>query len=159
MAKNGQKTLKNAQKRPKTSKNAPKTVFLTLPNGKSTIILYYDKSGNISRRHEDEIRRWFMKFNRLLLAAAAMLTACAAGAKADDLRDYLAAAARNNPELEAAFNRWKAELERIPQVRALPDPRFNYAYFVEEVETRVGPQKQRLGLSQVFPWFGTLKLR
>lgn len=100
-----------------------------------------------------------MKFNRLLLAAAAMLTACAAGAKADDLRDYLAAAARNNPELEAAFNRWKAELERIPQVRALPDPRFNYAYFVEEVETRVGPQKQRLGLSQVFPWFGTLKLR
>lgn len=94
-----------------------------------------------------------------LLLAAALLTGFCGGAKADELRDYIAEAALNNPELEAAFNRWKAEIERIPQVKALPDPRFNYAYFIEEVETRVGPQKQRIGLSQVFPWFGTLKLR
>ncbi len=75
------------------------------------------------------------------------------------LADYLAYAAINNPGLEAAFNRWKASLERVPQVRALPDPKFNYAYFIREVETRVGPQKQRFGLSQTFPWFGKLELR
>jgi hypothetical protein len=52
--------------------------------------------------------------------------------------DYLAYAALNNAGLQAAFDRWKAALERVPQVKALPDPRFNYRYFIEEVETRVG---------------------
>jgi outer membrane protein TolC len=76
-----------------------------------------------------------------------------------DLDDYLAYAALNNPGLEAAFNRWKAALERVPQEESLPDPRFTYRYFIREVETRVGPQKQALGLSQMFPWFGKLELR
>ena len=75
------------------------------------------------------------------------------------LSDYLAYAALNNPGLEAAFNRWKAALERVPQVRSLPDPRFNYGYFIREVETRVGPQRHRFGLSQMFPWFGKLELQ
>ncbi|MHC4508695.1 MAG: TolC family protein [Planctomycetota bacterium] len=75
------------------------------------------------------------------------------------LADYLAYAALNNPGLEAAFNRWKAALERVPQVEALPDPRFTYLYYIQEVETRVGPQEQGLGIAQVFPWFGKLSLR
>jgi outer membrane protein TolC len=75
------------------------------------------------------------------------------------LSDYVAYAALNNPGLEAAFNRWKAALERIPQVKALPDPRFTYRYYIEEVETRVGAQRQSLDLSQTFPWFGKLALR
>ena len=75
------------------------------------------------------------------------------------LSDYLAYAALNNPGLEAAFNRWRAALEQVPQVKALPDPRFNYKYFIEEVETRVGPQRQSFGISQLFPWFGKLDLR
>ena len=72
---------------------------------------------------------------------------------------FLAYAALNNPGLEAAFNQWKAAVERVPQVRALPDPRFTYRYFIREVETRVGPQKQAFGLTQTFPWFGKLALR
>jgi outer membrane protein TolC len=79
--------------------------------------------------------------------------------KASGLNDYLAYAALNNPQLEAAFNRWKAALEMVSQAHTLPDPRFNYGYFIQEVETRVGPQEQRVGLSQMFPWFGKLKLR
>lgn len=75
------------------------------------------------------------------------------------LDHYLAYAAIHNPGLEAAFDHWKAALERVPQARSLPDPRFNYRYFIENVETRVGPQRQNLGLSQMFPWFGKLKLR
>lgn len=78
---------------------------------------------------------------------------------ASGLNDYLAYAALNNPQLEAAFNRWKAALEMVSQARTLPDPRFNYGYFIQAVETRVGPQEQRVGLSQMFPWFGKLKLR
>jgi outer membrane protein TolC len=76
-----------------------------------------------------------------------------------NLNDYLAYAALNNPGLKAAFNRWQAALERIPQVRSLPDPRFTFAYFINEVETRVGPQQQKVGIMQMFPWFGKLKLQ
>jgi len=75
------------------------------------------------------------------------------------LDDYLAYAALNNPGLEAAFDRWKAALERVPQVRSLPDPKFTYTYFIREIETRTGPQRQRVSLAQTFPWFGTLELR
>ena len=76
-----------------------------------------------------------------------------------ELQDYLKYAALNNPGLEAAFNRWKAALERSPQVTSLPDPKLSYAYFIERVETRVGPQRHRVGLAQTFPWFGKLRLR
>ena len=72
------------------------------------------------------------------------------------LEEYLAYAALNNPDLEAAFYKWKAQLEKIPQVSSLPDPIFSYGYFIENVETRVGPQNQKFSLKQMFPWFGTL---
>lgn len=75
------------------------------------------------------------------------------------LSDYLAYAALNNAGLKAAFYRWKAALERIPYVRSLPDPRFNFTYFIREIETRVGPQRQKVGITQMFPWFDKLKLK
>ena len=75
------------------------------------------------------------------------------------LKEYLRYAALNNPGLEAAFNRWKAALERVPQVTSLPDPRFIYRYYIEQVETRTGPQRHSVAVSQTFPWFGKLKLR
>jgi len=75
------------------------------------------------------------------------------------LEDFLTYAELNNPGLKAEFLKWKAALEKIPEVKALPDPRFTYAGFIEHVETRVGPQRQRFGLSQAFPWFGKLDLK
>jgi outer membrane protein, heavy metal efflux system len=75
------------------------------------------------------------------------------------LSEYLSQAALHNPDLESAFYRWKAGLEKIPQVKALPDPRFTFAYYIQNVETRVGPQEARLALFQTFPWFGVLDLK
>ena len=79
--------------------------------------------------------------------------------KDSPLSDYLAYAAMNNPGLAGAFHRWQAALERVPQVRALPDPKLNFSYFIREVETRVGPQQAKVGIMQMFPWFGKLKLK
>jgi outer membrane protein TolC len=73
------------------------------------------------------------------------------------LQDYLRHASLNNAELKAKFHKWKAVVEQIPQARSLPDPKFTYGYFIEEVETRVGPQKQKLGIMQTFPWFGKIE--
>ena len=57
--------------------------------------------------------------------------------------DYLTYAALNNPGLEAAFQRWQAAVERVPQVEAMPDPRFTYGYYIEEVETRTGSMQHQ----------------
>jgi outer membrane protein TolC len=73
--------------------------------------------------------------------------------------DYLKVAMERNPGLRSSFKRWIADLKKSDYAGSLPDPMFSYAYFVENVETRVGPQEQRFGLRQSFPWFGTLGAR
>ena len=75
------------------------------------------------------------------------------------LSDYLAYAARWNPGLKAAFYGWKAAAQKTGFAGAWPNPTFSYSYFVENVETRVGPQNQVFRLRQSFPWFGTLGTR
>ena len=75
------------------------------------------------------------------------------------LPDYLRFASLNNSELKAKFEQWKAALEQVPQAKALDDPKFTYSYFIEEVETRVGPQKNKFGIMQVFPWFGKIEAK
>jgi outer membrane protein TolC len=75
------------------------------------------------------------------------------------LSHYLSYAARQNPELRASFYRWVSQLEKSGYAGALPDPMITYGKFIENVETRVGPQEQRFGLRQSYPWFGTLGAR
>jgi outer membrane protein TolC len=73
------------------------------------------------------------------------------------LEEYFQIAAENNPELKAKFKRAEAAMEIIPQVSSLQDPTFSFGYFISPVETRVGPQRAKFSLTQMFPWFGTLK--
>lgn len=74
------------------------------------------------------------------------------------LDEYVQYALRHNPGLRAAFERWRAALEKVAPARTLEDPRFTYGYFIDAVETRVGAQRQRFGLAQTLPWFGELDL-
>src|SRR3989475_12156194 len=69
-------------------------------------------------------------------------------------------ALKQNPEIEAARQRWRAAQERVPQAPALDDPEFK----IEMVNTpenldvtRTG--KTIFGLSQRFPFPGKLSLR
>jgi len=75
------------------------------------------------------------------------------------LPDYLGYAERNNAALKSIFEQFRAAAEQVPQARALPDPKVTYGYFLEETETRVGPQRQKFGIMQTFPWFGELEAR
>ncbi len=98
----------------------------------------------------------------VLLGFAASVRTVQGAGDADELRtlsDYLRYAAMNNAGLKVAFEQWKAAIEEVPQARALPDPRFTYGHFIEEVETRVGPQRNKFGVSQMFPWFGKIEAR
>lgn len=69
---------------------------------------------------------------------------------------YLKEAAENNPKLKAKYAAFEAAMQRVAQVNSLPDPTLTFGYFISPVETRVGPQQAKIGLSQMFPWFGTL---
>ena len=77
--------------------------------------------------------------------------------QAQVLDDYFKIAAENNPGLQAKYREFEAAIQKVEQVNTLPDPNFSFGYFISPVETRVGPQKARFSLTQMFPWFGTLR--
>ena len=74
----------------------------------------------------------------------------------DSLNQYLKVAAENNPGLKASYFEYQAALEKVPQAGTLPDPQVSFGYFIQPVETRLGPQQARISVMQMFPWFGTL---
>ncbi len=76
--------------------------------------------------------------------------------KQPSLPEIIKHGVQRNPGLKAARQRWGAALQRMPQAGALPDPMIEYGYFEESVETRVGPQKHKIGIAQPFPFPGTL---
>jgi cobalt-zinc-cadmium efflux system outer membrane protein len=79
--------------------------------------------------------------------------------KNSNLNDYIRYALMNNPGLESAYEKWQAALEKVRPAGTLPDPKMTFAYYIEQVETRVGPQKYSASLNQTFPWFGKLDLK
>lgn len=80
-------------------------------------------------------------------------------AQTQTLDSYLEIAAENNPGLQAQYKDFEAALQKVPQVSSLPDPTFSFGYFISPIETRVGPQRAKFSLSQMFPWFGTLEAK
>lgn len=72
--------------------------------------------------------------------------------RSGDVQSYVARAMEESPALKSAFERWRANVSRVSRGRRLPDPVLSFGVFVSSVETRVGPQRARLGLSQTFPW-------
>lgn len=77
-------------------------------------------------------------------------------AQAQTLNNYLQEAGENNPNLKAQYLAFEVALEKVSQV-ALADPQVSFGYFISPIETRLGAQRAKFGLSQMFPWFGTLK--
>lgn len=79
--------------------------------------------------------------------------------KAQSLEDYFVMAAKNNPKVQADYKEFEIALQKIAQVNVLPDPTLSLGYFLSPIETRVGAQRARAELSQMFPWFGTLQAK
>ncbi len=73
------------------------------------------------------------------------------------LEEYQQYALENNPALQAKYKDFEAAMQRVIQVKGLPDPTLSVSAFGRMTETRVGPQMARFTLSQMFPWFGTLR--
>lgn len=66
-------------------------------------------------------------------------------------------AAKNRPEIQAAYADFEAEVERVAAVTGFPNPNLSMGYFISPIETRVGPQLFRASLSQRIPWWGEIR--
>lgn len=72
------------------------------------------------------------------------------------LESYIEYALRRHPRLRANYEEWRAATHRPDAAYDWPNPRLTYGYFIQSVETRVGPQRHRVGLMQPIPWPGKL---
>ncbi|TAH40091.1 MAG: TolC family protein [Bacteroidetes bacterium] len=79
------------------------------------------------------------------------------GLHAQTLDEYLKKSIENNPGLKARYSEFEAALQKIHQVKSLPDPTLSMSAFGQMIETRVGPQRAIFILNQMLPWVGTLK--
>ena len=92
---------------------------------------------------------------RSAIAILFFLSLASAGTS-QGLPEHLAQAAELNPGVAARYAEFETAMKRSAQVRGLPDPSLSIGYFISPVETRIGPQRARFSLTQMFPWFGTL---
>lgn len=96
-----------------------------------------------------------MKKSTFYLTALLLSTAL----QAQSLEHYLSLALSNNPQLQALNMRYEIAEEKINQAAAVPKATLGAGYFASEPETRTGPQRFKLSVSQMLPWFGTIKAR
>ncbi len=83
-----------------------------------------------------------------------LLASLPAGAQSlDSLRELVR---ENHPELRALAYAYRAESTRGRQQNQLPDLEVSGGVSPMPVETRLGPQLARIGVTQMFPWPGTL---
>ncbi len=71
-------------------------------------------------------------------------------------RVLLAEVLERNPRLARLAAEARAAAQRAPQVAALPDPTASLTWFVMSPQTRVGPLRSAVNVSQSLPWFGSL---
>jgi outer membrane protein TolC len=82
--------------------------------------------GAVATRKENTVRTPLM--SRALLLVPLLASGLSAQAERADLKDLLAEALNNNPEIVAAQKRYEASRQRPSQVSSLPDPMFSPGY-------------------------------
>lgn len=75
------------------------------------------------------------------------------------LDEFIAIGLRDNPSIRARRAALKSRAQKFFRVRSLDDPMVTYIQPIQEIETRLGPNKRSLMLSQKFPYPGKRKLK
>ena len=70
---------------------------------------------------------------------------------------YTAYALSRHPDLQAQHQAWTAALHDAQAQGTLPEPTLSLMASPLPIETRLGPQRARVGLRQTFPWPGQLQ--
>jgi cobalt-zinc-cadmium efflux system outer membrane protein len=75
------------------------------------------------------------------------------------VRDLVDEALARNPDVQALEEALAAAKHGAGAAGGFPDPTVSYSYFIEELETRLGPQRSILQLVQPVPFPGKLSLK
>ncbi len=75
------------------------------------------------------------------------------------LASYIQYAEQNNLNIQAFELKHSIAAEKVNEANTLSDTQISLGYFVSEPETRTGPQRARLSVRQMLPWFGTITAR
>ena len=70
------------------------------------------------------------------------------------LEDYLVIAKTNSSEIKISTYEYEIAKEKVLEVGNNTNTSFNFGYFIQSPESRVGPQVAVGGIRQEFPWFG-----
>jgi outer membrane protein, heavy metal efflux system len=72
------------------------------------------------------------------------------------LKDYVGYAEAHNAGLKSSYQQWVAATEEVVQAKTLPDPQLTYGYYMPPSDKS---EKQIVGVTQLFPWFGKMNAR
>ncbi len=97
-------------------------------------------------------KRLFLHITMLTLALFTLQNT-----NAQSLDTLLQLVVEHNPQLKSLQLEYEAELLKQDQVSQLPNPEIGVGVPILKPETRLGPQMMMVSVSQMFPWFGTLK--
>ncbi|WP_428740849.1 TolC family protein [Tenacibaculum sp.] len=98
-----------------------------------------------------------MSNNKIILFFASMVFVW--NMQGQDLQGYIKIALENNPEVQQFDTKYKRISEKKEEVNTLPNTEFGAGYFVSTPETRTGPQRFKLSVKQMIPFFGTITAR
>lgn len=101
------------------------------------------------------MKKWYMIFMICIAASFSIISirnAYSEEAKVATLDSLIGEALENNPQVRAAYNKWLAARYKVKDVSAFPDPMGKYTYLGQSIETRVGPQEHKYGISQKVPF-------
>lgn len=122
-----------------------------------------EKSGAKTNKRTPIMKEYLKITGSILLLSLVLISDISNAQEIDSasyyLDKYLLIAVENNPKLKSLQSEYNAALEEIAQESSLPDPQLNMGYFIQSLETRLGPQRATVSINQQFPWFGTLGAR
>ncbi|MCM4162228.1 transporter [Arenibacter sp. A80] len=76
-----------------------------------------------------------------------------------NLQTYIDEAISNSPEIQKFELQYGIASEKLNEVNAIPNTELGVGYFVSEPETRTGPQRFKVSVKQMLPWFGNITAR
>ncbi|WP_274476165.1 TolC family protein [Mangrovimonas aestuarii] len=78
---------------------------------------------------------------------------------AQELDGLIEEALINNPEVQMFEMQYQRASEKVNEVNAIGNTDLGVGYFISEPETRTGPQRFKVSVKQMVPWFGTITAR
>jgi outer membrane protein TolC len=106
------------------------------------------------------LSNWFLKLMiKFLIIVIVTVIVNSVEAGEDYLESLIRIALERNPKLQALYSEWQAREANILSETIPPQPQLRFSYFGESIQTKVGPQDRKYGITQKLPFPTKLYLK